>query len=936
MTRTVSGKAIRPHGSMLRLASAGLRAQKWDVMVVPLVATKLNLPVPRPRLVGRPRLRVLLDRGLEARLTLISAPAGFGKTTLLGDWLAGLPRPGPAIAWLSLDESDNEPSAFWPHVVAALQAGTARIGAHLPDLPSVLQPDRGFVALLVNQLAGGEVPVVLVLDDLHLVDRADIHEQLGFFVEHLPPHVHVVVSTRADPGLPLARLRVRGELVEIRSADLRFTAEEAAAYLNDVMHLGLSAADAATLEHKTEGWIAALQLAVLSLEGREDTSAFIDAFAGSGRYVVDYLVEEVLERLPGDLREFLMATAVLRRMNASLCDAVTGEPGSGRKMLDRLERQNLFLVPLDAHRQWFRYHHLFADVLRAHLGEAESAALPAIHRRASEWFEAHGERTEAIHHALEARDYQWAADLVELAVFDVQKLRQEHTIRTWMRALPDALVRTRPVLGIALVGVLASMGEFGELADRLRDVERGLAALASAADGGPQGIVVVDRGQLPRVPALVELYRAALAQARGDLPAVIGHARRVIDLAPPDDDLSRASASALLGIAHWTEGRLAQARAAWAESRDGLMRTGHVADTLGVSIALGDIDLALGRLREATGTFEHALGISGGAGGVLRGTADMHTGLAMMLRERNDLVAARRHLSLAAGLGEGAGLPQNPYRWRVADALLRQDEGDPDGARDSIDEAVRSYVADFFPEVRPVAAVRARILVAQGRLDDGARWQREAGVDADDAPSYRREYEHVTLARLLLARHLKGDADAGEAALPLLRRLLAAAGEGGRDGSVIEISILLALASRSDGSEAALPHLGRALALAAPEGHVRVFVGEGPAMEALLKVAVKRQIGADYAKRLLASFGAPAPKPPMHPELIEALSDRELEVLRLLASDLGGPEIARELAISENTMRTHTRNIYEKLGVNNRRAAVSRADELRLLTRRRG
>ncbi|HEY9012385.1 MAG TPA: AAA family ATPase, partial [Devosia sp.] len=344
-------------------------------MSVPLVATKLNLPIVRPRIVSRPRLRRMMDRALDVKLTLISAPAGFGKTTLLADWLASSARPDLAIAWLSLDEGDNDPAAFWSHVTAALQAACTKVDASVPDLPAARQPDQGFVAILLNQLAAGETPILLILDDLHLVDRPDIHEQLAFLIEHLPPHVHVIVTTRADPGVPLARLRVRGDLVEIRSADLRFTAEETSAYLNDVMHLGLSAADAATLEQKTEGWIAALQLAVLSLEGREDATAFIEDFAGSGRYIVDYLVEEVLARLPGDLRQFLMTTSILRRMNAALCDAVTGETGSGRKMLERLERQNLFLVSLDVQRQWFRYHHLFADVLRAHLTETQTQAL---------------------------------------------------------------------------------------------------------------------------------------------------------------------------------------------------------------------------------------------------------------------------------------------------------------------------------------------------------------------------------------------------------------------------------------------------------------------------------------------------------------------------------------------------------------------------------
>jgi LuxR family maltose regulon positive regulatory protein len=312
----------------------------------------------------------------------------------------------------------------------------------------------------------------------------------------------------------------------------------------------------------------------------------------------------------------------------------------------------------------------------------------------------------------------------------------------------------------------------------------------------------------------------------------------------------------------------------------------------------------------------------------------MHTGLAMVLRERNELEAARRHLLISTELGEAGALPQNPYRWRVADALLRQDEGDHEGARRSIDEAIRAYSADMFPNVRPLAATRARILVAQGQLDGCARWQHHAGVAADDTPSYMREYEHITLARLLLAEETSGKSGAGARALPLLLRLLEAAESGGRNGSVIEISILLALASRQEGIDEQLKHLRRALSLASPEGYVRVFSNEGPPMEALLKAAAKRRIGTDYPNRLLAAFGAPAAKPKMHPDLIEALSERELDVLRLLGSDLGGPEIARELAISENTMRTHTKNIYEKLGVNSRRAAVSRAEELQLLTRR--
>lgn len=880
-------------------------------MAAPLVATKLNLPVLRHGVVVRPRLRQLLDRGSQARLTLVSAPAGFGKTTLLADWLANAAGPGGLVAWLSLDEGDNEPSLFWTHLAAAIQAAFARAGKGFPDLPASGQVDQGTVAILLNQLTAMATPIVVILDDLHLVDRPDIHEQLGFFIEHLPPHVHVVISTRADPGLPLARLRVRRDLVEIRSSDLRFTPDEVVAYLKDAAGVALSPADAATLEAKTEGWIAALQLAVLSLEGRDDPTAFIEDFAGTGRYIVDYLVEEVLARLPDDLRQFLVATSALRRMSAPLCDFVLGEAGGSRPMLDRLERQNLFLVPLDTHRQWFRYHHLFADVLLAHLDAEQAQALPGIHRRASAWFEASGERAEAIHHALAAQDLEWAADLIERALPQVRKHRQEALFRSWMKAIPDAIVQSRPNLAVGYAGILVSLGAFEGVEERLFAAETEGAKLDN-----PEALF-----------AQVELYRTALAQARGDIEGAAHHARRVLALAPADDHLARASAAGFLGIVSWTAGQLEDAIGFWTECRDGLRNQGHIADVQGTTIALADIRMTQGRLDDAERACAQALDFANQNGGaVARGTADIHASLAMLHLERGALESAREHLARSGELGEAFGLPQYPYRLRVAQAGLALAEGRPTDALTLLLEAERHYVSDFFPNVRPVPALVANAQIRLGHLDEADRWLRAAGVTVDDAPSYLREFEHITLARLLIAH-------GGEAigtALGLIDRLSDDAARGGRGASLITLSILAALAhqARHD-TRSALQSLRRAISLAEAEAIRRPFLDEAERLAGLLTQLSKPERATPFVSSLVPPTGIPSPpKATSHPALIEPLSDRESDVLRMLRSDLSGPDIARELAISLNTLRTHTRNIFEKLGVNSRRAAVRRAEEM--------
>jgi LuxR family maltose regulon positive regulatory protein len=908
----------------------------------PLLETKLYVPRLRRGLVARPRLIERLSRGAESKLTLISAPAGFGKTTLLAEWLAPAPAGGRSAAWLSLDQNDNQPALFWTYLVAALQTVAPGVGARaLSLLPGPQPPPIEMVlTTLLNELGGVPDDVVLVLDDYHVIDAHDVNDGMAFLLEHLPPQIHLVITTRADPALPLARLRARGELVEIRAADLRFTPDEAATYLNEVMGLNLGASDVAALEMRTEGWIAALQLAALSMQGRDDVAGFIAGFAGDDRYIVDYLVEEVLHRLPERVRSFLLETSLLSRLSGPLCDAVTGQ-GGGKATLEALDRGNLFLVSLDDRRQWYRYHHLFADVLRARLLDERPGQVPELHRRACEWYEEYGDRPEAIRHAMAGGDFERAADLVELAIPALFQEDQAATVRRWLEALPDELIRARPVLSVAYAATLLDGGEIESVEARLRDAERWLDATADGpeASGAPAtAMVVVDQEEFRRLPGSIALYRAARAMATGDVADAAAHARRALDLVSEDDQVGRGAAAGLLGLVAWARGDLEAAHRFYAESMANLQEAGHLSDVIGGATVHADIRTAQGRLRDAMRALERGLRLATEHGApALRGAADMHVGMSELCRERNDLEAASQHLLAGRELGDENGLPQYPYRSRVAAARIRQAEGDLDGALELLEEAEPLYASNYSPDVRPVAAVKARVWIAQENLSAAWGWAQERRVAAADELSYLREFEHATLARLLLAHGMRDRADDGVgAAIELTERLLAAAEDGGRSGSAIDILVVQALARHaSDDPSGALASLHRAVALAEPEAYVRVFIDEGPPMAALLRLAAKQRNGPGYIRRLLAAVVTVEGRATVKQTLIEPLSERELEVLRLLESDLDGPEIGRQLTVSVATVRSHTRSIYAKLGVNSRRAAVRRAGELGLLSRTR-
>jgi LuxR family transcriptional regulator, maltose regulon positive regulatory protein len=905
-------------------------------VVATLLTSKYRVPSRGLNGVTRPRLTQRLSAASHTRLTVLVAPAGFGKTTLLTEWLANLPPGAPSVAWVSLDGRDNDPSLFWTYVVTAMRSAVDGVGAAALQLLASASPSTdAALAALLNDLGALPEDLLLILDDYHLIEATEVHDGIAFLLEHQPAQLRVVLATRTDPPLPLARMRARGQLSELRAADLCFTVEESAAYLNGTMGLGLSEGDVAALDGRTEGWIAALQLAALSMQGREDVSAFIAGFAGDDRYIVDYLGEEVLARQPGDVRNFLLVTSILERLTGSLCDAVTGR-GDGRARLVALERANLFLVPLDDRRQWYRYHHLFADVLQAHLLEERADLVAELHRRAGVWFEAAGDTAQAVNHALAGGDLGRAADLMELAMPVMMRERREAELAVWVRSLPEEVVRLRPALGVGFVGALTRASDFDSVDRRLSDVERSLRSEdGSWPEQPPPGLVVVDREEYRSVPARIAMYRAALALGHGDLDGTVAQARQALALARPDDDLSRASASALAGLASWTRGDLAAAHAAYTQTVERLAHAGFDADVLGCCITLGDIRRTQGRLEEALRTYQEALDLAPPTAGApaLRGSADLHVGIAGVLLERDDLAAAAEHLAVGDRLGEDNGLPQNPYRSRVVLAGLREAEGDLDGALELLDQADRVHVGDYLPNVRPVPAVRARLRLRRGELSHAERWARNRHLSARDELSYLREYEHLTLARLLLARHraLRDTTALGEA-LDLLERLLAAAEAGERGGSVLELLLLQALAHQARGdTRAALAALDRAVTLAQPEGYVRLFADEGPPMAALLKALTRRSDAPGYVRRLLAATTRREYRPAPASALVEPLSDRELDVLRLLGTDLDGPDIARALSVSLSTVRTHTRNIYAKLGVSSRRAAVRQAHDLNLL-----
>ena len=934
---------------------------------MPLLGTKLRAPPPRRQLVPRERLVDLLrtDPATMPRLVLVSAPAGFGKTTLLTQWLSQWLTPGRAedpthrrtpparrVGWLSLDAADAELRTFLSHLMAALKAFGPEVGAEalaLMDTERAL-PVEDIVASLVNDLDALEGATVVALDDYHVIDAPEVHGAVALLLDHLPPQVTLAMTTRADPPLPLSRLRARGQLLEIRAADLRFTAEEADAFLNHVMGLRLAAAQVTALEARTEGWAAGLQLAALSARGHTTAgtgdpasggiAAFVEAFSGSHRFVLDYLLEEVLATQPDPVRNFLLDTSVLEQLTGPLCDALTGER-DGQQMLDTLERSNLFLIPLDDQRRWFRYHHLFADALRARLHSVHPDRESGLHRAASTWHASQGMWADAIGHAMASGDVEHAADLVELALPQARKDRHDRQLRAWLHGLPDDVLRRRPLLATQTGAARLSEGDLDGAVAWLDDADRALDAsptTGARSPGWPAGASGALEAELRALPAQTAVYRAVLAQARGDIVGTRLHARRALDLAGPVDHVARSGGAGYLGLAAWAAGDLAEAVEAFGETVRSLRAAGNVADELGSTVVLATLWWARGQPVEARRLYEQALARAHAhPGPVLSSTGDLHVGLADALREHGDLDAAAQHLQTARDLGDRASFPENRHRWYTTMAGLLVAHGDLDGAAAMLEQAQPLYLPGYLPDVRPIAAMEARVHIRQGRLDDAAAWAGEHRASTGDPTSYLAEFNRLTLARLLIAQHRDQACPTRvEEAITLLDRIVFAAETAGRGGSVVEGLVVRALANQAiDHYDEALADLGRALTQAVPAGYRRLLLDEGPEMHALLRTLSRRpdhaSSSAAAALLRMADAGTSQARVSPTPAGREPLSEREVEVLRLLATDVSGPEIAERLFMSVNTFRTHTRHIFTKLDVNTRRAAVARAGELDLL-----
>ena len=877
-----------------------------------LLRTKLFIPSPRPNLISRPHLLARLTQGLHLghKLTLISAPAGFGKTTLTSEWLAA---GASSATWLSLDDGDNDPVRFLTYLTAALQIAVPDIGAGiLAALQSPQPPStESVLTTLLNEITADpkRQAITLVLDDYHLLDSQEVHKALTFLVDHLPPQMHLVITTREDPQLPLPRLRARGQLTELRVADLRFTPEEAAAFLNQAMGLNLPAEEVAALEERTEGWIAGLQMAALSMRGRADTAAFIQAFTGSHHFILDYLIAEVLEQQPQRVQTFLLKTSILDRLTGPLCETITGEQG-GRQMLEYLQQANLFIVPLDDERRWYRYHHLFAELLRQRLRRQDSDSPAELHGRASVWYEENGLAIEAFHHAVAAHDLERAERLVEGNGTPLYYRGAVVPILHWLESLPAAALNARPSLWLIYAWALWVAHKSSQVEEKLQAAEAALPDVEE--DAGTRNLV----GQIAAL-------RAMLAANEYDAETIITQSRRALDYLPPDNLSVRTAVIRNLGLAYHFQGDRAAASQAYAEAIAMCEASGNTFTNILATTGLGITQETETQLYAAVESYKRVLEMVGHPPGPVACAA--FAGLARIAYEWNDLdraeEQARQGVHLARQI-ESIDSFASGELFLVRLKLARNEFARAAELLSQVDKAVRRH--NFVFQIPEVAAVKVLLLLQQGDQAGAAQL-----AQAHKLP--------LSQARVHLAQ---GNPGAALAILAPLRQEIEARGWA---DELLKVIILQALAQHMhDQEEEALRLLSEALALAEPGGFIRTFLDEGPPMAQLLTEAAGRGIMPTYTNKLLLEFSIPHSKLRIpdsqqsairNPQsaLIEPLTTRELEVLQLIAQGLSNREISERLFLALSTVKGHNRVIFGKLQVKNRTEAVARARELGLL-----
>jgi LuxR family maltose regulon positive regulatory protein len=882
---------------------------------------------------------------MSRKLTLISAPAGFGKTTLLSEWrMIHLDSEYP-LAWVSLEEADNDPTRFLSYLIASLQAIEADVGEAIlaalrsPQVP----PLESALAALINEVAAIPKDFASVLDDYHVIENEAVHDAIAFLLDHLPSQMHLIIASRADPPLSLARLRAQGQMTEIRADDLRFTPGETAAFLRGVMSLDLPEESVAELEERTEGWIAGLQLAALSVRGREDVSGFITALRGSSRYVLDYLAEEVLRRQPEDVGAFLLQTSILDRLSGPLCGAVT-DRADGQEMLERLERANLFTIPLDEERHWYRYHHLFSEFLRERLHRTQSDQEPRLHRNASAWYEHNGLLHEAMGHSLAAADIETAARLIEENFRDMLAHGEATLLLSWIEALPEELLRSRPWLCITCAWALLLTGQLEAAELRVQDLERMVDADISLPSGEREALT--SNEEIAAVSGEAAAIQAFIVRNRGgDVARSLELSRRALGLLSEDNFTLRGIVALNLGGAYSMSGDLAAAEAALTEAVTASRRANNAFGVLFAMRDLAELQVIGRRLHRAVDLYRQALRLAEQRPFPAAGLA--HVGMGELLYEWNDLDGAMHHLTEGIELGERSGSTDIVFPGHALLARVKWARGDLDGAVRMIreDEWSAHSMNLSSRALNRIAAHGARLRLAQGDVSAAARLLEEHGIGVDNHVNHLSIFEHVMLARVLIAQN------ENDVALGLLERLLGVAEATRSMGSAIETLAVLALAAGAQGDEAqAIAALERALSLAEPEGYVRTFVDEGEPMAVLLQNALRARRGErfislqnaspEYAVALLTAFRRSSGSRALttetdllqvvHP-LPDPLSERELEVLRLVAAGKSNREISRQLFVTVDTVKKHLTHIFGKLGVRSRTQAAARARELRLI-----